>query len=910
MPFPNYHAARLKNPDLFQSIVVLQTLPNDIMIYGGPLKSDPQGSSIAQTYRFPKDKFTIEQSKKWLEDHNIKPILFEPASEKTQAALGEGQGQGNEKQNIGGTNVCVCPKCGYEIEHDRGTPCNGIKCPKCDTLMIGKLSNDSVKIVASFSNPKNKGKEWEITLMSEGKANTLTGKFVLTKEVMKASLDKFEGINVYAHQYGLNRNGVPDFNHRPEGMENPNLFWVNKAGSVKNVRLDDSNIQSRMIGTFHCVNPAIQDMLLSIWLEDKSQMPEFSIDAETIGDKVGDAIQIKAFRKANSLDIVTKGAFEGAGFNRLVATNKFNIRRIKMDELIKQILANIKAGKMQLKDSEGKSDEDITKLIKSSLGIEETQDDKMQTAIKAAITPEVLASIVKMSGIEDMKAALTKIIENEKKKGDEEIAAAKKKAEADKMKASEGEKDSNNRIAELENIIKIQASANLVERMLASEKNIGEISKDRIRKIYEGKIVAEDVIRKSLTDEKEYLDRILASKAHKEPDGRSFIVVGNTSLDKKKNALELFINPKMDDPEYNKENANDYRMTASERFIDFKDAVLTFSGHQKFREAGIEGIVSSMKAASTASFTTVFQDVMNKQIRKQYQFSMVGDRLGKLINEVNVETLDQQHIYDIGSFGLLSDVAEGGTYQELDDPSDVEATYTLKKIGNLFKVTEEMFFTSGQKATQLIRQFPTKMANSAKATRNKFIADLITGCNGSTVNASNIYDGTPLYTETHGNIAYDALDYTTFYAGYTAMSNQTVLNSGLPIEVEPAFILVPTELKITALNVCEAPEYPVDTNGAVIKNVYSGLGVKVISLPNYYLCSDTNNWYLIGNRNNMPTLQMGFFQGQRTPQIYLQNQDVNGEVFSADTWTWKVKWRWGGCIEDYRGFYAGIVTGN
>jgi len=86
-PFTNFHAARVRDPDDFVRIRVLQTLPNGIMIYGGPLKSDPQGSTKPQTYRFPKDKFTVAEAKKWLTDHDIKYISFEPAEEEEPKQL-------------------------------------------------------------------------------------------------------------------------------------------------------------------------------------------------------------------------------------------------------------------------------------------------------------------------------------------------------------------------------------------------------------------------------------------------------------------------------------------------------------------------------------------------------------------------------------------------------------------------------------------------------------------------------------------------------------------------------------------------------------------------------------------------------------------------------------------------------
>lgn len=44
---------------------------------------------------------------------------------------------------LGGTDICICPECGYEMTHERGTPCNEIICPKCaekgkEVRMVGK----------------------------------------------------------------------------------------------------------------------------------------------------------------------------------------------------------------------------------------------------------------------------------------------------------------------------------------------------------------------------------------------------------------------------------------------------------------------------------------------------------------------------------------------------------------------------------------------------------------------------------------------------------------------------------------------------------------------------------------------------------------------------------------------------
>ena len=49
--------------------------------------------------------------------------------------LGGGQGRNNGAQQAGPNGYCVCPKCGYKIEHVVGRPCYDEKCAKCGTLM-------------------------------------------------------------------------------------------------------------------------------------------------------------------------------------------------------------------------------------------------------------------------------------------------------------------------------------------------------------------------------------------------------------------------------------------------------------------------------------------------------------------------------------------------------------------------------------------------------------------------------------------------------------------------------------------------------------------------------------------------------------------------------------------------------
>ncbi|MBU0468911.1 MAG: hypothetical protein KKD07_00545 [Candidatus Omnitrophica bacterium] len=48
---------------------------------------------------------------------------------------GAGQGRGFGGNNPGPSGNCICPSCGERIPHQRGVPCNSVKCPKCGVNM-------------------------------------------------------------------------------------------------------------------------------------------------------------------------------------------------------------------------------------------------------------------------------------------------------------------------------------------------------------------------------------------------------------------------------------------------------------------------------------------------------------------------------------------------------------------------------------------------------------------------------------------------------------------------------------------------------------------------------------------------------------------------------------------------------
>lgn len=75
-PYPNEHAARLQPPERYQDFRRKTVTDGIDFIYG--ILAD--GSTEVQAVRFDADRYTEEQARQWLQEHDFEPIEFEPAS--------------------------------------------------------------------------------------------------------------------------------------------------------------------------------------------------------------------------------------------------------------------------------------------------------------------------------------------------------------------------------------------------------------------------------------------------------------------------------------------------------------------------------------------------------------------------------------------------------------------------------------------------------------------------------------------------------------------------------------------------------------------------------------------------------------------------------------------------------------
>ena len=294
--------------------------------------------------------------------------------------------------------------------------------------------------------------------------------------------------------------------------------------------------------------------------------------------------------------------------------------------------------------------------------------------------------------------------------------------------------------------------------------------------------------------------------------------------------------------------------------------------------------------------STTFADIMGDSItRRMLDIYRLPDLNAwrSIVNVVPAQDFRTQHRTRMGGYGNLPSVAEGAAYTALTSPGDEDATYAVAKKGGTEVLTMETIVNDDLGA---IRQLPVRLGRAAAQTLHEFVFDFVKS-------NPTIYDSVALFHATHGNLGSTALDATTLTAGRTAMLKQTDMSNSKRLSIRPRYLLVPIDLEQTAFELTQTDREVASANNTL--NFIRQFGLTVIVVEYW---TDANNWFLVGDPNLQPTIEIGFLGGREEPELFLQDQPTNGSVFTNDKLTYKVRHIYGGNVMDYRPFYGAVVA--
>lgn len=293
------------------------------------------------------------------------------------------------------------------------------------------------------------------------------------------------------------------------------------------------------------------------------------------------------------------------------------------------------------------------------------------------------------------------------------------------------------------------------------------------------------------------------------------------------------------------------------------------------------------ESLGSASFPEVLGDAVQRRLVKEYNTPHAYDVWRDLVSVVPVADFRSQERTRFGGYGDLPVVDEGDPYTALTSPTDEKATYAISKRGGTEDLTLEMIANDDVSA---VRRIPLNLARAAKRTVSKFVLDFLK-------DNPTIYDGVALFHASHGNLGTAALDATTVETGRKAMKRQTELDSGVRLGIGPRFLWVPDELEAGAHDLFRR-----DTN--LDPDFVQSLALKV--RPVWYW-TDLDDWCLSADPMDIPTIELGFFQGQEEPELFIQDSPTLGSMFTNDKTTYKIRYIFGGNVVDFRGLYKAVV---
>jgi len=327
-------------------------------------------------------------------------------------------------------------------------------------------------------------------------------------------------------------------------------------------------------------------------------------------------------------------------------------------------------------------------------------------------------------------------------------------------------------------------------------------------------------------------------------------------------------------------------------FRGIREAYIYVTGDTDARvEAGLYRVRA---AITTASLPDLLLNSMTKRLIQDYE-AIGWNGLDRICKFVGVSDFKTQDRVRLGYFPDLAAVAEDGAYQEIANPTDDLIQYAVSKRGNLFTLTEE---TIRNDDIGKLRAIPERLARAAIRTGKQSVTTLLT------TPGNYDGDGVAIFHATHNNLGSVALSDAELDAREIQLFNQSELNSGKALELPLDWIIIPIQLKATALQL--------NNNNDGANSWYSRFGTPGPAPEGIIingLLADANDWYY--GSYAVPFIEVGVLDGvdgqPPIPQILLANDPTQGAAFTNDRAQYKVKSVYGLDYIDFRGAGKNVV---
>lgn len=718
---------------------------------------------------------------------------------------------------------------------------------------------------AQLSSGNEEGTIWKVAVLAFGKSKR-PPHYVYTREAAQRSIDRFEGARVYANSV------ADDFGHKAANQKVPR----DTVGVLSNVTVTESELQADL----H-VLPSASWLRQNLLYSQTKKLPipyELSIDATGFVKPAaynGETLPVVESFDRVSVDVVERGA-AGGKILRMVAsqTQPTSTRSSAMNVKTKllTLFALLYPAFLESKKV------DTAAIDENQLFTYLLEADKPQPALKLPDGMQLTEDLIDKK-LAEVRAKLT-------------ASAPAPAATPPEPKigldtnAAKELKEARQAIDEL----KRQSAVAMLESQLAASK-LPVTLQGQIRASFTGRDFVQADVEKAIKDTREVWSKLIATPA----DSRGLDVnLRASEADKMQKAIEAFF---MLDPNRPNPQADEKDLRAaykeSGRFNSIREAYIKYTGDEH-----VTGRVDASRLTESmvsGDWTNIISTAMNKRLVRDYGMLNL-DTWRSFADIVPLANFKQQQRVRYGGYANLSTVSEGAPYTPLTSPTDEKATYSPAKRGGTEDVTREMIMNDDVSS---IVKIPQRMARAAAQTLHEFVWDFLRpGVNPT------IYTGGALYTAGQTNY-YSGTD-TLATAGKlgairTIMAKFAQGDNSKRLGIRLRYLAVPTDLAETAYGLV-TPAY--DKYNQTPSYMQS-LGIVPIVVEYW---ADTNDFVCIADRADVVGLEVGFVNGQETPEMFVQDMPNVGAMFSNDKVTYKIRHEYGGAVIDWRAFYGHICT--
>lgn len=292
-----------------------------------------------------------------------------------------------------------------------------------------------------------------------------------------------------------------------------------------------------------------------------------------------------------------------------------------------------------------------------------------------------------------------------------------------------------------------------------------------------------------------------------------------------------------------------------------------------------------------------FPAIMDQTVNKAYvnAYNEVESTFEKFCSEGSLKDFKSSpHNYLASSASDFELVRENGELKTEEIKEDILLPQRkLETYGKTLSLSRQAFINDD---IGYVTSIPAKQGRAAKRTINKQVYRIMVG------NAV-IFDGTPLFSEMHGNIAKASKgmpNNAAIQAMIIAMSMQKD-PYGNPIYIKPTTIIVPTGYGFAVQTAIQSATIKTADNELAKNPLYEyAANIAVVEEPIINVLAaeaklETVPWFMAGDKNDARGIQIDYLNGNKTPSIVRSQKPGTAGI------TWDVIFDWGITVLDYRG---------